>query len=91
MFEYKVRLYFGAHDHSYQRTLPMYRNGSFSTRKDNYSTGEDYIVSLVEGVAGNDEGMVESIDELKDITVSYTVQQGGGVPHKGKQGTSAVR
>jgi hypothetical protein len=77
MFEHRVRLYFGAHDHSYQRTLPVYRNGTFSTSKDNYTTAEDYIVSLVEGVAGNDEGIVESIDELKDITVSYTVNETG--------------
>lgn len=55
----------------------MFRNGSFSTSKDNYTTQEDYIVSIVEGVAGNDEGIVESMDELKDITVSYTVNETG--------------
>jgi hypothetical protein len=41
----------------------------------NYSTEEDYIISIMEGVAGNDEGIVESIDELKDIIFSYTVNE----------------
>lgn len=28
-------------------------------------------------MAGNDEGIVESIDEVKDITASYTVNETG--------------
>jgi hypothetical protein len=30
MFEHKVRLYFGDHNHSYQSIYPIYKNGSFS-------------------------------------------------------------
>lgn len=77
MFQAKVRLYFGAHDHSYQRTLPYYQNGTFSSQKGEYNTGEDYIISIVEGVAGNDEGIVEEIEEIKEITAAYTVKETG--------------
>jgi hypothetical protein len=77
MFDSKVRLYFGAHDHSYQRQYPYYQNGTFSSSKGGYNTGEDYIISIVEGVAGNDEGIVEEIDVIKPITASYTVNETG--------------
>lgn len=73
MYKSEVSLYFGAHDHSYQRSLPLYSNGSFSKKTNNYNSKDGYIISIVEGVAGNDEGIVEEIDEVKDITVSYTV------------------
>jgi len=62
MYNAKVSLYFGAHDHSYQRSLPIYPNGTFSKKSNNYHSDDGYIISIVEGVAGNDEGIVESID-----------------------------
>ncbi len=62
MHNAKVSLYFGAHDHSYQRSLPIYPDGSFSKKTNNYDSNEGYIISIVEGVAGNDESIVENID-----------------------------
>lgn len=62
MYDAKVSLYFGAHDHSYQRSLPIYSDGSFSKKTNNYNSNDGYIISIVEGVAGNDEGIVEKID-----------------------------
>jgi hypothetical protein len=40
----------------------MYPNGTFSKKSNNYHSDDGYIISIVEGVAGNDEGIVESID-----------------------------
>ena len=58
MYNAQVSLYFGAPDHSYQRSLPIYPNGTFSKKSNNYHSDDGYIISIVEGVAGNDEGII---------------------------------
>lgn len=57
--------------------FPYYKNGTFSTQLANYRASEEYIISFIEGVAGNDESMVEEIEVVKPITASYTVNETG--------------
>lgn len=61
MFDAGVSLYIGAHYHTYQRAYPYQRDNTFLIQDGNYRTNEQYIVSIVEGVAGNDKDIVESI------------------------------
>jgi hypothetical protein len=77
MHDSKVSLYLGAHYHSYQRTFPYLKDGTFSNQKDNYRADDGYIISIVEGVAGNDRDIVEKIDVIESFTASYTVNQTG--------------
>jgi hypothetical protein len=68
-----VTLYLGAHDHSYQRLYPYQKDDTFSAQKDGYNSNGDYLISIIEGVAGNDIEIVESIDTITDFTATYTV------------------
>lgn len=61
MFAAKVSLYLGAHYHTYQRIYPYLANDTFTQQSKDYKAGEPYIISIVEGVAGNDKDIVESI------------------------------
>lgn len=61
MLDAKVSLYLGAHYHTYQRIYPYLRNASFSKQASNYRSNEEYLITIVEGVAGNDKDIVESI------------------------------
>ncbi len=64
MFDQRISLYIGAHYHSYQRLYPYQRDGSFTTQRDGYRSDGGYLVSIVEGVAGNDKDIVESISKI---------------------------
>lgn len=72
MFANKVSLYIGAHAHTYQRIHPYFKNGSFVPVRE-YHAGHDYLLSIVEGVAGNDKSIVESIDKILDETAAWTI------------------
>ena len=59
MLENKIVLYLGAHEHTYQRIYPYLGDGHFRIQKDGYREDGDYLISIVEGVAGNDIDIVE--------------------------------
>lgn len=59
-----MSLYLGAHYHTYQRLYPYLKDGTFSNQKDHYKAESGYIISIVEGVAGNDKDIVETIDKI---------------------------
>lgn len=67
----------GAHYHTYQRIHPYQRDNTFIKVEGDYKTHQKYLVSIVEGVAGNDKDIVESIDKIEDFTAAYTVNETG--------------
>lgn len=73
MFNAGVSLYIGAHYHTYQRAYPYLKDNTFKPQAGDYRSNEEYIISIVEGVAGNDKDIVESIDLIEDFTASYTI------------------
>lgn len=77
MHDSKVSLYLGAHYHTYQRIFPYLRDGTFSTQSKNYRSDDEYIISIVEGVAGNDKDIVENIETIESFTASYTINETG--------------
>lgn len=77
MLNHGVSLYLGSHYHTYQRLYPYLQDGSFSNQAENYSSDGKYLISIVEGVAGNDKDIVESIKKIKDFTAAYTVNETG--------------
>ena len=58
MLNHGVSLYLGAHWHTYQRIYPYLKNDTFSTQKGDYQSDGGYLVTVVEGVAGNDKDIV---------------------------------
>ena len=77
MLENEVSLYLGSHEHTYQRMHPYRKDDTFSMDEKDYSLEGNYLVSIVEGVAGNDKEIVESIDTIEDFTAAYTVSETG--------------
>jgi hypothetical protein len=77
MFDAGVSLYIGAHYHTYQRAYPYLKDNTFVPQTGNYRSNENYLISIVEGVAGNDKDIVESIDKIEDFTASYTINETG--------------
>ena len=73
MLDNGVSLYLGSHYHTYQRLYPYRKDGTFSNQADGYASNGNYLISVVEGVAGNDRDIVESIKKIKDFTAAYTV------------------
>lgn len=73
MFDADISLYIGAHYHTYQRNFPYLETNEFMLQDGSYRDNEGYIISIVEGVAGNDKDIVESIDTIEDFTAAYTV------------------
>ncbi len=60
MIDYNVALYIGAHFHTYERLYPYRKGGQFAKILPPYSLSKStkYLVSIVEGIAGNDELIV---------------------------------
>lgn len=62
MMEYNVALYIGAHYHTYERDYPFFKNDTFLAQESPYTwiTGgnknylDNSLLSIVEGIAGND-------------------------------------
>lgn len=77
MLDSQISLYIGAHLHSYQRAFPYYRNGSFGSQPDDYRSNDNYLVSIVEGIAGNDNYIIEAIDVIEPFIASYTLNETG--------------
>lgn len=77
MIDADVSFYLGAHYHTYQRIHPYQKDNTFIKIEGDYKTNQKYLVSIVEGVAGNDKDIVESIDKIEDFTAAYTVNETG--------------
>mgnify|MGYP000866513177 CR=1 FL=1 len=56
MFENNIKFYIGAHYHTYERIFPYCKNSTFSFTQSPYNFNVDNgcILSIVEGIAGND-------------------------------------
>jgi hypothetical protein len=64
MLDHKVSFYLGAHYHTYQRLYPYTKNDKFTTQSSDYSSDGDYLITIIEGVGGNDKDIVENIDKI---------------------------
>lgn len=77
MVEYNSVFYIGAHYHTYERIFPYIKGGDFKLIPGPYSLTKNtkYLVSVVEGIAGNDKSIVESYGKLSNFTaaLSYNV------------------
>lgn len=71
----KINLYLTAHVHTYERQYPYYKGKILYV--DGPYSNMDSLVSIVEGVAGNDQGLVEEAYPLKDFTVKATFNETG--------------
>ena len=72
MMDAGVNLLLGAHAHEYNRIYPYYRNKTFIPSASPYRDDQEYIVSIVEGVAGSNTDIVVEMDFIFDYTASYT-------------------
>lgn len=53
-----VSLYLGAHTHDYERTYPYFHNQTFEEMESPYQVGQDYLISVIEGVAGSNTTLI---------------------------------
>lgn len=58
MLDVGVSLYIGAHTHDYERTYPYLFNQTFEKIESPYTAGQDYLISVVEGVAGSNTTLI---------------------------------
>lgn len=77
MLDAGVSLYIGAHTHDYERTYPYFFNQTFEQIESPYETGQDYLISVVEGVAGSNTTLIPELEALNNYTASYTVNETG--------------
>ena len=75
MNDQKVNLYLGAHVHTYERLYPYYKGNIYNVEGPYYNM--DSLVSIVEGVGGNDQGIVEEPYPLKSFSVKATYNETG--------------
>jgi hypothetical protein len=61
MLKNGVSLYVGAHTHTYERNYPYYANRTFSKLESPYQANGNYLISVVEGVAGTDHGFISTM------------------------------
>lgn len=77
MVDYDSIFYIGAHYHTYERIYPYIKGGNFkiSPSPYNMSRSSKYLVSVVEGIAGNDKSIVEEYGKLSNFTaaLSYNI------------------
>ena len=77
MFQSGVNLVIGAHAHQYNRIYPYYKTQKYKKKESPYRDDEEYIVSIVEGVAGSNTDLVLQMPAIYDFTASYTANQTG--------------
>jgi hypothetical protein len=79
MFENNIKFYIGAHYHTYERLYPYCKNETFSLIPPPYSdvSLKDCIVSIVEGIAGNDDKIVEVYKVVNDYTAKLSFNKTG--------------
>ena len=77
MVDYDTVFYIGAHYHTYQRIYPYIKGGDFKLIPGPYNLTRNtkYLISVVEGIAGNDKSIVETYGKLSNFTaaLSYNV------------------
>ena len=57
MIENGVKLYIGAHMHTYEREYPYCQNDTFLIEDSPYNlSNKNCFISTIEGAAGNDQG-----------------------------------
>lgn len=64
MLDHNVSFYIGAHWHVYQRLYPYAKKDKFIIQEGNYRSDQGYLISIIEGVGGNDKDMVDSLDKI---------------------------
>lgn len=78
MFESNVQFYIGAHYHTYERVYPYCQNKTFSLIKSPYNLkNEKCIVSIIEGIAGNEQKIIDSYEDVKDYTAALSFGKTG--------------
>lgn len=65
MIDNGVSLYVGAHTHSYERNYPYFKDHSFLTVESPYHAEAGYLISVVEGVGGNDKDILDVMTDQK--------------------------
>lgn len=73
MLDNDLSFYLGAHYHTYQRLYPYQKGDKFIKQEGGYVSDGGYLITIIEGVAGNDKDIVENIDKIEDFTASYTI------------------
>lgn len=77
MVDYDTVFYIGAHYHTYERIYPYIKGGDFKLIPGPYNLTRStkYLISIVEGIAGNDKSIVETYGKLSNFTaaLSYNV------------------
>lgn len=79
MIDYNVVLYIGAHFHTYERLYPFFKGNQFKKIMPPYSltNSTKYLVSIVEGIAGNDEIIVEFYLKILNFTAAVSYNKTG--------------
>jgi hypothetical protein len=77
MLESGVSLYVGAHTHSYERNYPYFKNHTFVPIESPYTPNGEFLISVVEGVGGNDNDIVTEMLQKQGYTAKYTVNETG--------------
>lgn len=70
MNDQKFNMYLGAHTHIYERIFPYFKGKVLEIEGPYHNI--DSMVSVVDGVAGNEKDIVEEIYKLKSFTAKAT-------------------
>ena len=92
MIDHHSVFYLGAHYHTYERLFPFIGKGNFDLQNPgpyHLTDSSRYLVSVVEGIAGNDDKIVESYGSIQPYTATLSFNQTGyGVMRVGQQSLS---
>lgn len=79
MIDYDTVLYIGAHYHTYERLYPFTKQGEFLAVPPPYTLTKstNYLISVVEGIAGNDKSIVDKYDKVHNYTAALSYNQTG--------------
>jgi hypothetical protein len=78
MFDAGIKFYIGAHYHVYERIYPYCQNGTIQQIESPYDLKDsNCIVSILEGIAGNSDKIVETYDNLQSFTAKVSFGKTG--------------
>jgi hypothetical protein len=79
MFKNNTKFYIGAHYQTFERLYSYCKNGTFSLVPSPYrnSSLKDCMVSIIEGIAGNDEKIVEVYKVVNDYIAKLSFNKTG--------------
>lgn len=79
MFSNNIKFYIGAHYHTYERLYPYCKNGTFSLVPPPYDSEslKECMVSVIEGIAGNDDKIVEVYKVVNEYTAKLSFNKTG--------------